>query len=239
MNRPGSCLPFPSRASPRLASPRLPRGLPCTNPAHCVPRAESNVSPAWPPTLPICHPSLCERRVEPLASRPLTSALGPGLTAAGYIPASGSASPGSTRQPAVAQQRRMWPTTYLDQLGPRSTVPFLTSCSIPLYNHTRGIGDPWLIVDVSQVPYHSPYEACHQDLEDNSSLNNNKADPPAEFETDAVADIANNGSGWAFGGSVPLSGAAGLQNSSRQLGANLSFAQSLSASHPGTPLDLS
>ncbi|KAI1386345.1 uncharacterized protein F4822DRAFT_409708 [Hypoxylon trugodes] len=49
--------------------------------------------------------------------------------------------------------------------------------------------------------------------------------------------IANNGAGWAFGG-VPMGGA-GLQTSSRQLGGNLSFAQSLSGSQPATPLDLS
>ncbi|KAI0111894.1 hypothetical protein F4814DRAFT_423960 [Daldinia grandis] len=49
--------------------------------------------------------------------------------------------------------------------------------------------------------------------------------------------LANNGAGWAFGG-VPMGGA-GLQTSSRQLGGNLSFAQSLSGSQPATPLDLS
>ncbi|KAI1083525.1 hypothetical protein F5B20DRAFT_527362 [Whalleya microplaca] len=49
--------------------------------------------------------------------------------------------------------------------------------------------------------------------------------------------LANNGGGWAFGGGVPMGGA-GLQNSSRQLGGNLSFAQSLSGSQPATPLDL-
>ncbi|KAI1175375.1 hypothetical protein F4777DRAFT_550482 [Nemania sp. FL0916] len=53
--------------------------------------------------------------------------------------------------------------------------------------------------------------------------------------------IANNAGGWAFGGNVPMGGAAGnnLQNSSRQLGGNLSFAQSLGASQPATSLDLS
>ncbi len=51
-----------------------------------------------------------------------------------------------------------------------------------------------------------------------------------------VMTIANNG-GWAFGGgNVPMGGA-GLQPSSRQLGGNLSFAQSLSGSQPSTPLD--
>ncbi|KAI0152356.1 hypothetical protein F4776DRAFT_601245 [Hypoxylon sp. NC0597] len=49
--------------------------------------------------------------------------------------------------------------------------------------------------------------------------------------------LGNNGGGWAFGG-VPMGGA-GLQTSSRQLGGNLSFAQSLSGSQPATPLDLS
>ncbi|KAK8051989.1 COBW domain-containing protein 1 [Apiospora rasikravindrae] len=48
----------------------------------------------------------------------------------------------------------------------------------------------------------------------------------------------NNGGGWAFGAGMPMSGA-GLQNSSRQLGGNISFAQSLSGSSPATPLDLS
>ncbi|KAK6828018.1 hypothetical protein PG987_011359 [Apiospora arundinis] len=50
--------------------------------------------------------------------------------------------------------------------------------------------------------------------------------------------IANNGGGWAFGAGMPMSGA-GLQNTSRQLGGNISFAQSLSGSSPATPLDLS
>ena len=54
--------------------------------------------------------------------------------------------------------------------------------------------------------------------------------------------VANNG-GWTFGGgggggggNVPMGGA-GLQTSSRQLGVNLSFAQSLGGSQPSTPLD--
>ncbi|KAG5981108.1 hypothetical protein E4U55_003296 [Claviceps digitariae] len=47
-----------------------------------------------------------------------------------------------------------------------------------------------------------------------------------------------NGSGWAFGGNVPMGGA-GFQNQVRQLGGNVSFAQSLSGSQPATPLDLS
>ncbi|KAI2629454.1 hypothetical protein GGS21DRAFT_526290 [Xylaria nigripes] len=52
--------------------------------------------------------------------------------------------------------------------------------------------------------------------------------------------IANNAGGWAFGGNVPMSSAASsLQNASRQLGGNLSFAQSLGASQPTTSLDLS
>ncbi|KAG5997845.1 hypothetical protein E4U52_002708 [Claviceps spartinae] len=50
--------------------------------------------------------------------------------------------------------------------------------------------------------------------------------------------LANNGSGWAFGGNIPM-GSAGFQNQVRQLGGNVSFAQSLSASQPATPLDLS
>ncbi|GAP82456.1 putative NOT2 NOT3 NOT5 family protein [Rosellinia necatrix] len=52
--------------------------------------------------------------------------------------------------------------------------------------------------------------------------------------------IANNAGGWAFGGNVPMGGAASsLQNSSRQLGGNLSFAQSLGASQQAASLDLS
>ncbi|KAI1133096.1 CobW/HypB/UreG, nucleotide-binding domain-containing protein [Nemania abortiva] len=52
--------------------------------------------------------------------------------------------------------------------------------------------------------------------------------------------LANNAGGWAFGGNVPMGNAASsLQNSSRQLGGNLSFAQSLGASQPATSLDLS
>ncbi|KAI1818027.1 hypothetical protein GGS20DRAFT_530695 [Poronia punctata] len=52
--------------------------------------------------------------------------------------------------------------------------------------------------------------------------------------------IANNGAGWAFGGNVPMGGgASSLQNSSRQLGGNVSFAQSLAASQPTASLDLS
>ncbi|TLS26908.1 hypothetical protein PpBr36_04655 [Pyricularia pennisetigena] len=50
-------------------------------------------------------------------------------------------------------------------------------------------------------------------------------------------DTAGNGSGWAFAG-VPMA-SGGLQNPSRQLGGNVSFAQSLSGSQPATPLDLS
>ncbi|KAL3594227.1 transcriptional regulator [Fusarium poae] len=47
----------------------------------------------------------------------------------------------------------------------------------------------------------------------------------------------NNNSGWAFGG-VPMAGA-GPQNAGRQLGGNVSFAQSLTGSQPSTSLDLS
>ncbi|KAI1365464.1 hypothetical protein F5Y08DRAFT_303701 [Xylaria arbuscula] len=52
--------------------------------------------------------------------------------------------------------------------------------------------------------------------------------------------LANNAGGWAFGGNVPMGGAAAsnLQNSSRQLGGGLSFAQSL-GSQPTTSLDMS
>ncbi|KAI8633350.1 hypothetical protein F5Y19DRAFT_296876 [Xylariaceae sp. FL1651] len=52
--------------------------------------------------------------------------------------------------------------------------------------------------------------------------------------------LANNGGGWAFGGNIPMGGgASSIQNSSRPLGGNLSFAQSLGASQPATSLDLS
>lgn len=50
--------------------------------------------------------------------------------------------------------------------------------------------------------------------------------------------LANNTSGWAFNAAVPMGGAA-FQNQARQLGGNVSFAQSLSGSQPATPLDLS
>ncbi|KAJ4189730.1 transcriptional regulator [Fusarium falciforme] len=50
--------------------------------------------------------------------------------------------------------------------------------------------------------------------------------------------LGNNNSGWAFGGGVPMAGA-GPQNAGRQLGGNVSFAQSLTGSQPATPLDLS
>ncbi|PTD04598.1 hypothetical protein HYE67_003310 [Fusarium culmorum] len=49
--------------------------------------------------------------------------------------------------------------------------------------------------------------------------------------------LGNNNSGWAFGG-VPMAGA-GPQNAGRQLGGNVSFAQSLTGSQPSTSLDLS
>ncbi|KOS18255.1 General negative regulator of transcription subunit 2 [Escovopsis weberi] len=50
--------------------------------------------------------------------------------------------------------------------------------------------------------------------------------------------IANNASGWAFNTGVPM-GSAGFQNQARQMGGNVSFAQSLSGSQPATSLDLS
>ena len=53
----------------------------------------------------------------------------------------------------------------------------------------------------------------------------------------------SNATGWAFGSGVPLagSGVGGLQNArpQQQMGGNISFAQSLGASQPATPLDLS
>ncbi|EHK43142.1 hypothetical protein TRIATDRAFT_320449 [Trichoderma atroviride IMI 206040] len=53
-----------------------------------------------------------------------------------------------------------------------------------------------------------------------------------------TATEANNASGWAFNAAVPMGGGA-FQNQARQLGGNVSFAQSLSGSQPATPLDLS
>lgn len=53
-----------------------------------------------------------------------------------------------------------------------------------------------------------------------------------------MVNPGSNSSGWAFGGGVPMGGS-GLQNPNRQLGGNVSFAQSLSGSSPATPLDLS
>ncbi|UNI21712.1 hypothetical protein JDV02_007677 [Purpureocillium takamizusanense] len=47
--------------------------------------------------------------------------------------------------------------------------------------------------------------------------------------------VNNSNSGWAFGGGVPMGGAG--FNQGRQLGGNVSFAQSLSGSQPATPLD--
>lgn len=47
---------------------------------------------------------------------------------------------------------------------------------------------------------------------------------------------ATSGPGWAFGTGMPMGGAS-LQNPTRQLGNNVSFAQSLSGSQPATPLD--
>lgn len=58
---------------------------------------------------------------------------------------------------------------------------------------------------------------------------------PSHDHADAL-DTANNGSGWAFGAGTPL-GSAGMQAQARQLGSNVSFAQSLSGSSPATPLD--
>ncbi|KAL7796596.1 hypothetical protein V8C37DRAFT_372336 [Trichoderma ceciliae] len=49
----------------------------------------------------------------------------------------------------------------------------------------------------------------------------------------------NNASGWAFNAAVPMGSAAAFQNQARQIGGNVSFAQSLSGSQPATPLDLS
>ncbi|GAB1318935.1 hypothetical protein MFIFM68171_09145 [Madurella fahalii] len=47
-----------------------------------------------------------------------------------------------------------------------------------------------------------------------------------------------NGAGWGFGGGMPMGGSASVPpGSARQLGGNISFAQSLSGSQPATPLD--
>ncbi|KAK7927157.1 CobW/HypB/UreG- nucleotide-binding domain-containing protein [Apiospora marii] len=80
-----------------------------------------------------------------------------------------------------------------------------------------------------QARYRKPYEGCRQDSVVASNNHSN---------LEEGCRIANNGGGWAFGAGMPMSGA-GLQNSSRQLGGNISFAQSLSGSSPATPLDLS
>ncbi|CAG9997729.1 unnamed protein product [Clonostachys byssicola] len=50
--------------------------------------------------------------------------------------------------------------------------------------------------------------------------------------------LPNGKIGWAFGGGVPMGGV-GLQNPTRQMGGNVSFAQSLSGSQSTAPLDLS
>ncbi|KAK3353083.1 hypothetical protein B0T25DRAFT_543589 [Lasiosphaeria hispida] len=50
----------------------------------------------------------------------------------------------------------------------------------------------------------------------------------------------SNGSGWGFGAGMPMGASANVPPASaRQLGGNVSFAQSLSGSQPATPLDLS
>ncbi|KAL2023018.1 hypothetical protein VTK56DRAFT_3928 [Thermocarpiscus australiensis] len=49
-----------------------------------------------------------------------------------------------------------------------------------------------------------------------------------------------NGAGWGFGGGMPMGGSASVPpGATRQLGGNVSFAQSLTGSQPATPLDLS
>ncbi|PHH65331.1 hypothetical protein CDD81_2743 [Ophiocordyceps australis] len=50
--------------------------------------------------------------------------------------------------------------------------------------------------------------------------------------------LASNSSGWAFGGGIPM-GSTGFQSQTRQLGGNVSFAQSLSGSQPSAALDMS
>jgi hypothetical protein len=59
-------------------------------------------------------------------------------------------------------------------------------------------------------------------------------------EADGRLHVAGNtNSGWAFGGGGAPMGNANFQNQTRQMGGNLSFAQSLSGSQPAAPLDMS
>ncbi|KAK0722230.1 hypothetical protein B0T26DRAFT_209007 [Lasiosphaeria miniovina] len=66
--------------------------------------------------------------------------------------------------------------------------------------------------------------------------------PVANRLTNGKLAPVNSVSGWSFGAGVPMGGGGGGSvppGSARQLGGNISFAQSLSGSQPSTPLDLS
>ena len=55
-----------------------------------------------------------------------------------------------------------------------------------------------------------------------------------------VAGPVGNGAGWGFGGGMPMGGSGSVPpGAARQIGGNVSFAQSLAGSQPATPLDLS
>ncbi|KAK3379914.1 hypothetical protein B0T24DRAFT_613451 [Lasiosphaeria ovina] len=66
--------------------------------------------------------------------------------------------------------------------------------------------------------------------------------PVANRLTNGKLAPVNSASGWGFSTGVPMGGGGGGSvppGSARQLGGNISFAQSLSGSQPSTPLDLS
>ncbi|KYK59303.1 NOT2/NOT3/NOT5 family protein [Drechmeria coniospora] len=60
--------------------------------------------------------------------------------------------------------------------------------------------------------------------------------PNGKIAADGAWRTANNSSGWAFGGGIPMGGA-GFQSQARQMGGNVSFAQSLGGSQAATSLD--
>lgn len=111
-----------------------------------------------------------------------------------------------------------------------------------------------------QGQYHSHFTPCPADLEASNSRNSlavlyrigyrmarwvwlpERETTPAEQCKLLTRDLApvSNGSGWGFGSGMPMGGGGGAnvpQASARQIGGNVSFAQSLSASQPATPLD--
>jgi len=60
-----------------------------------------------------------------------------------------------------------------------------------------------------------------------------------EYELIMAAGPVGNAAGWAFSG-MPMGGSASVPpGAARQIGGNVSFAQSLAGSQPATPLDLS